>query len=153
MIFLDEEGFSLFNPVESKLFEAKSNMLLALSSGSQWFGNLVTMSWWNDLWLNEGFATYMQYTSLQAVYPKLDIVSLTFATPPYTRVQFIFNRVELHGTSCLGLQDNLFLSVRFRAMDSDALNSSHAVSTEVDAPEQVQEMFDSVSYEKVHFLL
>lgn len=61
------------------------------------------------------------------------------------------NRVELHGTSCLGLQENLFLSVRFRAMDSDALNSSHAVSTEVDAPEQVQEMFDSVSYEKVHF--
>lgn len=34
-------------------------------------------------------------------------------------------------------------------MDSDALNSSHAVSTEVDTPEQVQEMFDSVSYEKV----
>lgn len=51
------------------------------------------------------------------------------------------------------LQGNLFLSVRFRAMDSDALNSSHAVSTEVDAPEQVEEMFDSVSYEKVrvHF--
>lgn len=47
------------------------------------------------------------------------------------------------------LQGNLFLSVRFRAMDSDALNSSHAVSTEVDAPERVEEMFDSVSYEKV----
>lgn len=47
------------------------------------------------------------------------------------------------------LQGNLFLSVRFRAMDSDAMNSSHAVSTEVDTPEQVLEMFDSVSYEKV----
>ncbi|XP_076586255.1 leucyl-cystinyl aminopeptidase [Chaetodon auriga] len=83
----------------------------------QWFGNLVTMSWWNDLWLNEGFATYMQYTSLQTVLPQLDI-------------------------------GNLFLAVRFRALDKDALNSSHAVSTEVNTPEQVEEMFDSVSYEK-----
>lgn len=52
---------------------------------------------------------------------------------------------------CVCLQGNLFLSVRFRAMDKDALNSSHAVSTEVNTPEQVEEMFDSVSYEKVHF--
>ncbi|XP_033828992.1 leucyl-cystinyl aminopeptidase isoform X1 [Periophthalmus magnuspinnatus] len=83
----------------------------------QWFGNLVTMSWWNDLWLNEGFATYMQYTSIQNVLPELDI-------------------------------ENLFLDVRLRAMEKDALNSSHAVSTEVNTPEQVEEMFDSVSYEK-----
>lgn len=33
------------------------------------------MRWWNDLWLNEGFATYMQYMSLQTVLPQLDIVS------------------------------------------------------------------------------
>lgn len=43
----------------------------------------------------------------------------------------------------------MFLAVRFRALDKDALNSSHAVSTEVNKPEQVEEMFDSVSYEKV----
>lgn len=45
----------------------------------------------------------------------------------------------------------MFLAVRFRALDKDALNSSHAVSTEVNTPEQIEEMFDSVSYEKVHF--
>lgn len=83
----------------------------------QWFGNLVTMRWWNDLWLNEGFATYMQYMSLHTVFPQLDV-------------------------------GNLFLAVRFRALDNDALNSSHAVSMDVNKPEQVEEMFDSVSYEK-----
>ncbi|XP_071338885.1 leucyl-cystinyl aminopeptidase isoform X2 [Trachinotus anak] len=91
--------------------------VIAHELAHQWFGNLVTMSWWNDLWLNEGFATYMQYMSLQTVLPQLDI-------------------------------GNLFLAVRFRALDKDALNSSHAVSTEVNTAEQVEEMFDSVSYEK-----
>ncbi|CAK6970538.1 leucyl-cystinyl aminopeptidase isoform X2 [Scomber scombrus] len=73
--------------------------VIAHELAHQWFGNLVTMSWWNDLWLNEGFATYMQYMSLQTMLPELDI-------------------------------GNLFLAVRFRALDKDALNSSHAVSTE-----------------------
>lgn len=46
-------------------------------------------------------------------------------------------------------QGNEFLSVRFKALAKDALNSSHPVSAEVTTPEQVAEMFDSVSYEKV----
>uniref|UniRef100_A0A7N6A7U6 Aminopeptidase n=1 Tax=Anabas testudineus TaxID=64144 RepID=A0A7N6A7U6_ANATE len=91
--------------------------IIAHELAHQWFGNLVTMSWWNDLWLNEGFATYMEYMSLQAVLPELDI-------------------------------GNLFLTTRFRALDKDALNSSHPLSTEVNTREQVEEMFDVISYQK-----
>lgn len=36
----------------------------------QWFGNLVTMKWWTDLWLNEGFATYMASLCVENLYPK-----------------------------------------------------------------------------------
>lgn len=41
----------------------------------QWFGNLVTMHWWNDLWLNEGFAKFMEFVSTNITYPELQVVS------------------------------------------------------------------------------
>lgn len=39
----------------------------------QWFGDLVTMEWWDDLWLNESFATIMEYCATDALYPELKV--------------------------------------------------------------------------------
>lgn len=83
----------------------------------QWFGNLVTMEWWNDLWLNEGFAKFMEFVSVSVTHPELKV-------------------------------EDYFLGKCFNAMEVDALNSSHPVSTPVENPAQIREMFDEVSYDK-----
>uniref|UniRef100_A0A8C2YMT5 Aminopeptidase n=2 Tax=Chinchilla lanigera TaxID=34839 RepID=A0A8C2YMT5_CHILA len=83
----------------------------------QWFGNLVTMEWWNDLWLNEGFAKFMEFVSVSVTHPELKV-------------------------------EDYFFGKCFNAMEVDALNSSHPVSTPVENPAQIREMFDDVSYEK-----
>lgn len=92
-------------------------MVVAHELAHQWFGNLVTMEWWNDLWLNEGFAKFMEYVSVNITHPDLQV-------------------------------EDKFLSKCFEAMEVDALNSSHPVSTAVENPAQILEMFDDVSYDK-----
>nr|XP_014353849.1 PREDICTED: leucyl-cystinyl aminopeptidase [Latimeria chalumnae] len=110
------------NETSSLLDKQIVTIVIAHELAHQWFGNLVTMKWWNDLWLNEGFATFMEYTSIAKTFPDLQA-------------------------------DDKFLYTRLKAMAKDSLNSSHPISAKVETSEQVEEMFDSISYEKGASLL
>jgi aminopeptidase N len=78
----------------------------------QWFGNLVTMKWWNNLWLNESFATLMEYIAVDAIHPEWN-AWLDFATHE----------------SILALR-------------RDAIEGVQAVQVEVNHPDEISSLFD-----------
>ncbi|KAM3867544.1 endoplasmic reticulum aminopeptidase 2 [Diretmus argenteus] len=64
----------LYDPLTSSTADKLwVTMVIGHELAHQWFGNLVTMEWWNDIWLNEGFARYMEYISVEATYPELRV--------------------------------------------------------------------------------
>ncbi len=52
---------------------------IAHEMAHQWFGDLVTMKWWDNIWLNEGFATWMENKPVAAMHPEWDIPQVVAA--------------------------------------------------------------------------
>ena len=92
--------------------------VIAHELAHQWFGDLVTMKWWDDLWLNESFATFMSYKAMDGVFPewkmKVEYTQQVIAT----------------------------------AFAADQLKSTHPISVNVGSPADVDQIFDEISYEK-----
>ncbi|KAG9292135.1 hypothetical protein G9A89_005279 [Geosiphon pyriformis] len=109
----------LFDP---KASDAKNKQRIAYTVAHelahQWFGNLVTMEWWDHLWLNEGFATWVGYLAIDKLFPSWDIWT-----------QFVTE----------GFQRGLHL---------DALRSSHPIEVPVNDPSEINQIFDAISYYK-----
>ncbi|KAM5579485.1 hypothetical protein ABKV19_009325 [Rosa sericea] len=70
------ESELLFDPLHSTAAR-KQRMAIVVSHevAHQWFGNLVTMEWWTDLWLNEGFATWISYMATDILFPEWKVWS------------------------------------------------------------------------------
>ncbi|GAA6065883.1 glutamyl aminopeptidase, partial [Tachysurus ichikawai] len=84
----------------------------------QWFGNIVTMDWWDDLWLNEGFASFFEYVGVEEAEPSW------------------------------GMRDIMLIDDVFPVLVDDALLTSHPIIVDVSTPSEITSVFDAISYSK-----
>lgn len=84
----------------------------------QWFGNTVTMDWWEDLWLNEGFASFFEFLGVN------------------------------HAEKDWQMLSQMLLEDVLPVQEDDSLMSSHPVVVTVSTPAEITSVFDGISYSK-----
>jgi puromycin-sensitive aminopeptidase len=92
--------------------------VVAHEMAHMWFGDLVTMQWWDDLWLNESFASWMGTKAVDWLFPEWQM-----------------------WTQFVNMDTN-------RALSLDGLKNSHPIEQEVKNPAEVSQLFDAISYSK-----
>ncbi|RWS03629.1 Puromycin-sensitive aminopeptidase-like protein [Dinothrombium tinctorium] len=102
----------------SKIRKQYIALVVAHEIAHQWFGNLVTMEWWTHLWLNEGFASFIEYLCVANLFSEYDI-----------------------WTQCV-------TDAYLPALHMDSLHNSHPIEVPVGHPSEIAEIFDAISYNK-----
>ena len=92
--------------------------VVAHEMAHMWFGDLVTMEWWDDLWLNESFASWMGTKATDWAFPEWEM-----------------------WTQFVNMDTN-------RALSLDGLKNSHPIEQEVKDPAEISQLFDAISYSK-----
>ncbi len=93
-------------------------VVIAHELAHQWFGNLVTMRWWTDLWLNEGFASWIEFLAVDHIFPEWNMWT-----------QFLVDDQQ-------------------QALRLDALEHTHPVEVPIHHPDEIRSIFDAISYSK-----
>lgn len=109
----------------------------------QWFGNLVTMQWWDALWLNEGFAKHMEY--VVTAHCASTCAPLCAAVAPLIPVSCALRRAVRPEWDTFA---HFTANVQATAFALDAMSSTHPVEVAVSHPDQINEIFDAISYNK-----
>ena len=111
ILLIDEER-------SSKANKQWAALVVAHELAHMWFGNLVTMAWWTHLWLNEGFACYIEYLAVNKLFPQWEMWK-----------QFAINEHN-------------------EALALDSLKHTHPIEVEIEDDKNVKEIFDEISYAK-----
>jgi aminopeptidase N len=117
----------LVNPKTATVGEEKEVAIdVAHEMAHQWFGDMVTMQWWNNIWLNEGFATWMESKAAGAWKPEWHLEQ------------------DNIGNGFFGLNGSL---------NYDAQRITRPIRAEANSPDQINQMFDAISYGKAAAVL
>ncbi|MCL4379595.1 MAG: M1 family metallopeptidase [Candidatus Marsarchaeota archaeon] len=92
--------------------------VIAHEFAHQWFGDLVTMKWWNDMWLNESFATLMASLAVDRQFKEWK-----------TMLDYRYDTIDT-------------------ALSADGMRNTHPISMEVSTVSEIEKMFDAIGYEK-----
>ncbi|XP_034244520.1 aminopeptidase N-like isoform X2 [Thrips palmi] len=99
-------------------YEQTISTIICHELSHQWTGNLVTMDWWSNTWLNEGFATFFENFICDKINPDMKLIEKAITT--YAQVAF----------------------------NNDLIDTQHAMSSPVSSPAEIEAKFDRISYSK-----
>ncbi|XP_072234010.1 thyrotropin-releasing hormone-degrading ectoenzyme-like [Leuresthes tenuis] len=114
-----EQKILLDAEVSSSSYQMELTMVVVHEICHQWFGDLVTPVWWEDVWLKEGFAHFFEYVGTDFLFPKWNMEKQRFLTDVLHEVMLL-----------------------------DGLSSSHPISQEVEKATDIDRVFDWIAYKK-----
>jgi len=127
------ESALLFDPKNSSA-ETKQNIyeVLAHEMAHQWFGDLVTMAWWDNLWLNEGFASWMGTKCTAHFNPQWEV--------------WLRRNLPRDPTRRVGI-------TKEQAMEGDARSTTHPIQQPIATEAEANSAFDDITYKKGQWFL